>query len=108
MRTKKYTTTFKYDQPNLDALRSNAAFAHAAKSKQKVASITQTRQLIKPKLVVGVPVGFVGAAESKKELENFDFPYIRINGRKGGSTVAVAILHGILYGMKEFKDRLDG
>ncbi len=47
-------------------------------------------------------------AESKKELENFDFPYIRINGRKGGSTVAVAILHGILYGMNEFKDRLDG
>ena len=63
---------------------------------------------IKPKLVVGVPVGFVGAAESKKELENFDFPYIRINGRKGGSTVAVSILHGILYGMNEFKDRLDG
>ena len=38
---------------------------------------------IKPRLVVGVPVGFVGAAESKENLSNFDFPYIRVNGRKG-------------------------
>lgn len=62
---------------------------------------------IKPKLVVGVPVGFVGAKESKEVLENFDFPYIRVRGRKGGSTVAVAILHGILYGLKEFEGRLN-
>lgn len=63
---------------------------------------------IEPKLVVGVPVGFVGAAESKEALDEFDFPYIRIKGRKGGSTVAVSILHGILYGMKEFEERLNG
>ncbi|MBP9478854.1 MAG: precorrin-8X methylmutase [Sebaldella sp.] len=51
----------------------------------------------KPKLIVGVPVGFVGASESKEELTKYDVPYIRIKGRKGGSTVAVSILHGILY-----------
>jgi len=62
---------------------------------------------IKPKLVIAVPVGFVGAAESKEALNNFEFPYIRINGRKGGSTVAVAILHGILYGLDKFEGRLN-
>ncbi len=62
---------------------------------------------IKPKLVIAVPVGFVGAAESKEALNNFEFPYIRINGRKGGSSVAVAILHGILYGLDKFEGRLN-
>ncbi len=57
------------------------------------------KENLKPALVVGVPVGFVGAAESKEELAKFDIPYIRIKGRKGGSTVAVSILHGILYQM---------
>lgn len=51
----------------------------------------------KPKLVIGVPVGFVGASESKEEFKKIGVPYITINGRKGGSTVAVAILHGLLY-----------
>lgn len=48
-------------------------------------------------LVIGVPVGFVGAAESKEFFKDINIPYITINGRKGGSTVAVSILHGILY-----------
>lgn len=51
----------------------------------------------KPALIVAVPVGFVGAAESKEEILNYDVPYIRVKGRKGGSTVAVAILHGLMY-----------
>ncbi len=58
----------------------------------------------KPKLVVGVPVGFVGAAESKEELIKRDIPYIVARGRKGGSTVAVSILHGILYQLFDRKD----
>ena len=62
---------------------------------------------IKPKLVIAVPVGFVGAAESKEALNNFEFPYIRVNGRKGGSSVAVAILHGILYELDKFEGRLN-
>ena len=49
--------------------------------------------------IVGVPVGFVGAAESKEAFKELGLPYITINGRKGGSTVAVSILHGILYQM---------
>jgi len=51
----------------------------------------------KPSLVVGVPVGFVGAAESKEELLKLDVPYILTRGRKGGSNVAAAIINAILY-----------
>ena len=54
-----------------------------------------------PKLIVGVPVGFVGCPESKKELSKYEVPFIRTNGTKGGSTVAVGVMHGILYQMYE-------
>jgi len=51
----------------------------------------------KPALVVGVPVGFVSAAESKEALSASSIPFIAAKGRKGGSTIAVAILHALLY-----------
>lgn len=52
---------------------------------------------IRPALIVGVPVGFVGAAESKEELRKIDdVPYITNIGRKGGSPVAVTIVNAIL------------
>jgi len=51
----------------------------------------------KPALVVGVPVGFVSAAESKHALIDSAVPFIAARGRKGGSTIAVAILHALLY-----------
>lgn len=47
--------------------------------------------------VIGVPVGFVGAAESKDELEKTEIPYIISKGRKGGSNLAAAIVNAILY-----------
>lgn len=49
----------------------------------------------KPGLVIGVPVGFVSAAESKEELEKLDIPYITNRGRKGGSPVAVAAVNAL-------------
>ena len=63
----------------------------------KLKEMIEKNEIEKPALVVGVPVGFVGAAESKEIFKNIKVPYITINGRKGGSTVAVSILHGILY-----------
>jgi len=51
--------------------------------------------------VVGVPVGFVGAAESKQALIESDLPYIAAQGRKGGSNVAAAIINAILYHLRE-------
>ena len=49
--------------------------------------------------VVGVPVGFVGAEESKVELAKTDIPYIISKGRKGGSNLAAAIINAILYSL---------
>lgn len=51
---------------------------------------------IRPALVIAMPVGFVNVTESKKLLDGLDFPWIRMNGRRGGSPFAVAALHGIL------------
>ncbi|MCU0589334.1 MAG: precorrin-8X methylmutase [Syntrophobacteraceae bacterium] len=52
---------------------------------------------VRPALVIGVPVGFVQAAESKEALHRLEsVPSITVLGRKGGSTVAVAILHALL------------
>ncbi len=51
---------------------------------------------IRPALVVGVPVGFVNAVESKEALLQTPLDYITSVGRKGGSTVAVAILNALL------------
>jgi len=50
----------------------------------------------RPALVIGVPVGFVDAEVSKEGLMGLDVPYIFIKGRKGGSTVAVAIVNALL------------
>ena len=52
---------------------------------------------VKPALIVGVPVGFVSAAQSKEAVLNSGIPFIVSRGRKGGSTIAVAILHALLY-----------
>lgn len=52
---------------------------------------------LKPGLVVGMPVGFVAAAESKAETTALDsVPWIVTEGRKGGSTLVVAALHALL------------
>ena len=52
-----------------------------------------------PALVVGVPVGFVNVIESKERLARTNVPSIIAMGRKGGSTVASAILNALLYGI---------
>lgn len=50
----------------------------------------------KPDLIIGMPVGFVSAAESKEELAKVtEVPFITNIGRKGGSTVTVAALNAI-------------
>lgn len=49
----------------------------------------------KPSLVIGMPVGFVSAAESKEELAKLDIPFITNIGRKGGSTIVVSAINAI-------------
>ena len=51
--------------------------------------------LVKPALVVGIPVGFVSAVESKDELSKTDIPFITNIGRKGGSPCASAIINAL-------------
>lgn len=51
---------------------------------------------IKPALVVGTPVGFVGAKESKEMLVETPVPYITVTGTRGGSTIAVAAINALL------------
>ncbi|MFG1649728.1 precorrin-8X methylmutase [Micromonospora sp. NPDC049275] len=50
-----------------------------------------------PALVVGLPVGFVGAAESKAALRASGLPAVSNVGEKGGSAVAAAALNALLY-----------
>lgn len=48
-----------------------------------------------PSLIIGVPVGLVGASESKEMLMKKDIPYITVRGEKGGSPLAVSIINGL-------------
>ena len=55
----------------------------------------------RPSLVIGIPVGFVCAVESKEELQTVDIPYITNKGRKGGSPCASAIVNALFKLLKE-------
>lgn len=51
----------------------------------------------RPALIIGMPVGFVSAAESKDALSELkEFPWMITQGRKGGSTLVVSALHALL------------
>src|SRR5690606_31336300 len=52
---------------------------------------------VDPKFVIGVPVGFVGAKESREELRKYNIPSISTVGTKGGSNVAASIVNALLY-----------
>ena len=49
----------------------------------------------RPALVVGLPVGFVNAAESKAALAQSDLPFITAQGPKGGSAVAASVINAL-------------
>ena len=52
---------------------------------------------VRPALIIGMPVGFVSAAESKAMLaEVTEVPWVLVQGRKGGSTLVVAAIHALL------------
>lgn len=50
---------------------------------------------IRPALVIAMPVGFVHVVESKQELMSLGVPFIAIEGRRGGSTLAVSVAHAL-------------
>ena len=60
---------------------------------------------ISPAVIIGVPVGFVGAADSKAELAAQNkIPFITVTGTKGGSSIAVAAVNAILYLLDNSRD----
>ncbi len=56
----------------------------------------------KPALVLGFPVGFVGAMESKEALisNKLNLPYIALRGRRGGSAMAAAAVNALAFGLQ--------
>lgn len=73
-------------------------FGNAPTALFRLLELYQNKALT-PAAVIGVPVGFVGAAESKDALVASDLPNITALGRKGGSNIAAAIVNAILYAM---------
>lgn len=55
----------------------------------------------RPRLVIGVPVGFVNVVASKERIIETDVPCIVARGRKGGSNVAACIVNALLYMIDE-------
>ncbi|MFC4692821.1 precorrin-8X methylmutase [Geodermatophilus arenarius] len=49
----------------------------------------------RPAAVLGIPVGFIGAAESKEALAASDLPFLVVRGRRGGSAMAAAAVNAI-------------
>ena len=54
----------------------------------------------KPALILGFPVGFVGAAESKEALLQSGLPFIALRGRRGGSAMAAAAVNALAGGLE--------
>ncbi|MEE9375109.1 MAG: precorrin-8X methylmutase [Rhizobiaceae bacterium] len=56
----------------------------------------------KPALVIGIPVGFIGAVESKQALaeNSLEIDFITVHGRRGGSAMASAVLNAIAGGLE--------
>lgn len=63
----------------------------------------------KPALVIGMPVGFVSAPESKEELSIMKIPFITNRGRKGGSAAASSIMNALMLLFQKFgkNDNID-
>jgi len=71
-------------------------FGNAPTALFRLLELYDAKQLT-PAAVIGVPVGFVGAEESKEALAASNLPHIAALGRKGGSNIAAAIMNAILY-----------
>ena len=57
--------------------------------------------ITKPSLIIGVPVGFVCASESKDDLQEIEIPFITNRGRKGGTPCASAIVNALFKIVRE-------
>ena len=58
-------------------------------------------KIVSPALVIGIPVGFISATESKERLAMMEVPFITNKGRKGGSPSAAAIVNALFKLLRE-------
>lgn len=70
------------------------AIGNAPTALREVISIARGKEH-RPSLIIGVPVGLVGAAESKEMLMTSGLPFITVRGEKGGSPLAASIVNGL-------------
>jgi len=79
--------------------RSLIAGAIAAFGNAPIALMELNRMIVeeelRPALVIAMPVGFVHVVESKEELMTLGVPYIALAGRRGGSPLAVSVIHAL-------------
>ena len=72
-------------------------------------ALIRLRELIdggyRPRLIIGVPVGFVNVVASKELIMETDVPHIVARGRKGGSNVAACIVNALLYALDPARGR---
>ncbi len=72
------------------------AIGNAPTALVRLYELIQDRK-INPRLIIGVPVGFVNVVASKELIMGLDVPYIVAKGRKGGSNIAACICNALLY-----------
>jgi precorrin-8X/cobalt-precorrin-8 methylmutase len=70
------------------------AIGNAPTALREVLKLSRKRSH-RPSLIVGVPVGLVGAKESKEMLMKTKIPYIAVRGERGGSPLAVSIVNAL-------------
>ena len=75
------------------------AIGNAPTALFRLLEIIEEKPDLTPALIVGTPVGFVGAAESKELLAKMPYPFITVQGNKGGSMVAASIINALLYSL---------
>lgn len=73
------------------------AIGNAPTALVRLYEMIKNEQMVKPALIIGVPVGFVNVVEAKELILSTDVPHIVARGRKGGSNVAAAIVNALLY-----------
>ncbi len=82
------------------------AIGNAPTALYEVLRMTE-QENIRPALIVGIPVGFVGAAESKEELaKRSKVPFVTVKGNKGGSPIAASVINALLYLLVQRSDML--
>lgn len=79
------------------------AVGNAPTALVRLYELIQEKKIV-PRLIIGVPVGFVNVVQSKEMIMETEIPYIIARGRKGGSNIAACICNALLYMIDNERD----